>query len=153
MVPIATELRALASLNEVYDAKLPTNAIDDYGTSPSDWNTVQIGGAGVYRGSGEVVEAGKVVGKATDYGAVTARLVPSPDRGCTSGSEHAQALWKFSPWACGVYGLPGLRLVKSNEATRAGEIVLESDRDVHIQSGSGWLVRVNSSHAEPSKQN
>jgi len=140
MVPITTELRALASLNEVYEARLPTNAIDDYGTSPSDWNTVQIGGAGVYRGSGEVVEAGKVVGRATDYGAVTAKLMAAPDRGCSASGEQEQALWKFSPWACGAYGLADLKILRSSELKQNGEIALESSRDILIRSGSGWLL-------------
>src|SRR5579862_4499264 len=49
---VRMHLRALASMGQVFEAQLPTNAIDDYGTSESDWNTVQIGGAGVFRGSG-----------------------------------------------------------------------------------------------------
>lgn len=141
-ISIATHLRALASPNEVFEAKIPTNAIDDYGTSPSDWNTVQVGGAGVYRGSGEVVEADRVVGRTTDYGAVTARLTPAPDRGCYGTSDQEQALWKFSPWACGVYGLPDLTIRHAAESNAADEIVLESNRDIRIRGGSGWLLRV-----------
>ena len=53
-------------MNEVFEARMPTNAWDDYGTSPSDWNTVQVGGAGVYRGSGQLIAGGEVVGRATD---------------------------------------------------------------------------------------
>ena len=49
-IAITTHLRALASMNEVFQAKLPTNSFADYGTSTSDWNTVQVGGAGVFRG-------------------------------------------------------------------------------------------------------
>lgn len=141
-IPVTTHLRALASANEVYEARMPTNAWDDYGTSPSDWNTVQIGGAGVYRGSGQVVENSHVVGTTTDYGAVTAKVTAAADRGCYGTSAEDQALWKFSPWACGVYGLPGLKIVRSDESSGAGEIVLESDRDVRIRGGSGWLLRV-----------
>ena len=144
-ISINSHLRALASMYEVYEARMPTNAWDDYGTSPSDWNTVQIGGAGVYRGNGEVVSDGQVVGRATDYGAVTARLIAAPNRGCTGAGEREQALWKFSPWACGAYGLPGVRIVSSDEARAAREIVLQSDRDIHIQGGSGWLLKVDSS--------
>jgi hypothetical protein len=64
-VPVATSLRSLASMMAVFEAQLPTNAIDDYGTSPSDWNTVQIGGAGVFRGDRTVTLDGLVVGKTT----------------------------------------------------------------------------------------
>ena len=54
-IPITAHLRALASMSEVFEARMPTNALDDYGTSPSDWNTVQVGGAGVFRGSGQLI--------------------------------------------------------------------------------------------------
>ncbi len=150
-VPIAAHLRALASMYEVYEARMPTNAWDDYGTSPSDWNTVQIGGAGVYRGTGEVVGDGRVVGRATDYGAVTARLIAAPDRGCAGASDQEQALWKFSPWACGTYGFTDLKIVGSEAANAAGEIALQSDRDVHINGGSGWLLRVGPAAAGAAK--
>lgn len=140
-VPISTHLRAVASMFEVYEAWIPTNAIDDYGTSPSDWNTVQIGGAGVYRGAGKVMFDDQVVGTATDYGATTAKLTASPDRGCTGTSDAGQALWTFSPWACGAYGLTDLKIVHSGKSS--GEIELQSSADVHIRGGSGWLLRVN----------
>ncbi len=51
-IPVTTSLRSLASMMEVFEAQLPTNAIDDYGTTPADWVTVQIGGDAVYRGDG-----------------------------------------------------------------------------------------------------
>ncbi len=136
-------LRALASMNEVYEARMPTNAWDDYGTSPSDWNTVQVGGAGVYRGNGEVVEYGRTVGRATDYGAVTARLLAAPDRGCSGGSDSEEALWKFSPSACGTYGLPDLKIVRAPQGSNSGEITLQSGGNVFVRGGSGWLLRVD----------
>ena len=139
-IPISATLRALASTNEVFEARMPTNAWDDYGTSPSDWNTVQIGGAGVYRGNGEVVSGNQVVGKATDSGAVTARLMAAPDRGCAGASAREQALWKFSPWACGVYGFNDLKILNSPGPGAAGEVELQSGRDIHIDGGSGWLL-------------
>ena len=140
-VPISVHLRALASMFEVYEAWMPTNAWDDYGTSPSDWNTVQIGGAGVYRGSGKVMEDDQVVGTTTDYGAVTAKLTAAPARGCTGTSDSGQSLWTFSPWACGTYGLDDLKILHSGKST--GEIELQSNNDVHVRAGSGWLLRVN----------
>lgn len=138
---IVTELRALGSMNEVFQAKLPTNAIDDYGTSPSDWVTNQIGGAGVFRGNGEVMEYGEVVGRATDYGAVTAKLIASPQRGCNSNGEHEQSLWVFSPSACGVYGYDDLVIVRGDKVP-PGTIELQSSRDFIIRGGSGLLLRV-----------
>jgi len=142
-IPIAVHLRALASMNEVFEARMPTNAWDDYGTSPSDWNTVQVGGAGVYRGSGQLIAGGEVVGRATDYGAVTAKLVAAPGKGCSGNGDHEQALWIFSPWACGIYGISDLKLTHDGRTEPIGVIEFESPRDVRIQGGSGWLLRVD----------
>ncbi|HKD85701.1 MAG TPA: TrbI/VirB10 family protein [Terriglobales bacterium] len=144
-VPIAAHVRALASTFEVFQAKLPTNSFADYGTSTSDWNTVQIGGAGVYRGNGEVVHDGEIVGRATDYGAVTAKLIAAPARGCANSSDREQALWVFSPWACGTYGFTGLKVAHTGETDPVGAIEFTSNSDIRIQGGSGWLLRVDSS--------
>jgi hypothetical protein len=140
-VPINAHLLALASMNEVFQAKLPTNSIDDYGTSTSDWNTIQIGGAGVFRGNGEVISDGAVVGRATHYGAVTARLVAAPKRGCPASDSREQALWLFSPDVCGVYGFDSLKILRRGSTDPIGEITLESGGNIRIDGGSGWLLR------------
>lgn len=147
-IPIVTHLRALASASQVFEAKLPTNAIDDYGTSTSDWNTIQIGGAGVYRGNGEVVQGGTVVGRTTDYGAVTAKLMAAPKDGCDSDSEGEQALWLFSPWSCGAYGYSGLKIVSWGDKNPVGEVALESVGNIHIRGGSGWLLSTDDHRRE-----
>jgi hypothetical protein len=147
-IPIIAHLRALASMTEVFEARMPTNAWDDYGTSPSDWNTVQVGGAGVFRGSGQLIGNGQVMGRATDAGAVTAKLVAAPARGCNGDGGGEQALWIFSPWACGVYGVNDLKIAHTGRTDPAGVIEFESPRDVRIQGGSGWLLRVDSSAAK-----
>jgi hypothetical protein len=144
-LPLTAHLRALGSMEEVFQARLPTNSWDDYGTSTSDWNTQQIGGAEVYRGSGQLISAGQVVGRASDDGSVMANLVAAPSRGCAGSSEQEQALWKFSPWSCGTYGFRDLTIVRLEDAN--GEIVLQSSGNVHIDGGSGWLLRVdNATH-------
>ena len=140
-IPISVHLRALASPAQVFEAKLPTNAIDDYGTSTSDWNTVQIGGAGVYRGNGEVVQGGAIVGRTTHYGAVTAKLTAEPRSGCKSGGEREQALWLFSPWVCGTYGYSDLTIARRGDD--GGVIELQSPGNIHVAGGSGWLLRTN----------
>src|SRR5208282_1787345 len=92
--PLTTNLRAIASMTEVFDAQLPTNNFDEYGTSIADWTTVQVGGDAVYRGNGEVIAGTEVVGKANSGGDVTARLTAVPDRGCRGaigGNESEQA--------------------------------------------------------------
>ena len=150
-ISVVTHLRALASMTEVFEARMPTNAWDDYGTSTSDWNTIQVGGAGVYRGNGQVVSGDQIVGRSTDYGAVTAKLVAAPARGCHGGGEveaREQALWIFSPWACGVYGLYDVRIAHAGRSSPVGQIELESSRDVRVSGGSGWLLRVESAAAK-----
>lgn len=144
-VPVTTSLRSLASMMEVFDAQLPTTAIDDRGTSQSDWVTMQIGGDVVYRGAGIVMSHGAVVGKSTDAGEVTAKLIASRDGGCEGAmveNERAQALWLFSPSACGAYGFEDLKISHAGRHDPFGQIVLESDRNVDVSAGSGLLLRV-----------
>lgn len=139
-VSITTSLRSLASMMEVFEAQLPTNAIDDYGTTPADWVTVQVGGDAVYRGNGTVMTDGQVVGKSTVGGEVTAKLIASRDRGC-GGNDREQALWLFSPSACGIYGFADLKIVHAGRREPIGQIILESDKNVHVPAGSGLSLR------------
>lgn len=148
-ISLATSLRAVASMLEVYNAQLPTNAVDDYGTSYNDWNTVQVGGDAVYRGSGRVVTAdNQLVGRATIGGDVTARLAAVPTAGCRGpidGNDREQALWVFSASVCGAYGFNGLKIAHAGRTNPVGEIALESMTNVHVAGGSGLLLRVVSS--------
>ncbi len=145
-IPVTMSLRSLASMMEVFEAQLPTNAIDDYGTSPSDWITVQIGGDAVYRGAGIVMSPdARVVGKSTAAGAVTAKLTASREGGCrgaVSGDDREQALWLFSTSACGAYGFGDLKIAHAGRRDPIGQIILESERDVHLSGGSGLLLRL-----------
>ncbi len=140
-IPVTMSLRSLASMMEVFEAQLPTNAIDDYGTSPADWVTLQIGGDAVFRGNGTVMTDGQVVGKSTIGGAVTAKLIASRDGGC-GGNGREQALWLFSPSACGAYGFADLKIVHAGRRDPVGQIILESDKNVHVPGGCGLLLRV-----------
>src|ERR1022692_1594600 len=144
-IPVTTNLRSLASMMEVFEAQLPTNAIDDYGTTPADWVTVQIGGNVVYRGNGTVMTDGQVVGKSTLGGDVTAKLIASGDgtcRGTAAGNDREQALWLFSPSACGAYGFAELKIVHAGRHDPVGQIILASDKNVHVPAGSGLLLRM-----------
>src|SRR5664279_5134922 len=126
-LPINVSLRALASTLDVFEAQLPVGNFDEYGISSSDWTTVQVGGAAVYRGDGTVRSAMDIVGHATDYGAVTARLVPAPKLGCPATpaeSDREQSLWVFSPWACGTYGFDALAIAHHGATDPLGTIVL-----------------------------
>ncbi len=144
-VPIRVSLRALASMQEVFDAQLPVGTFDEYGTSSSDWTTVQVGGAAVYRGDGTVRSAMDVIGRTTDYGAVTAKLQPAPKLGCPANpaeSEREQSLWVFSPWACGTYGYEDLAIAHHGATAPIGTIELTAPKAIRIRAGSGWLLRV-----------
>ncbi len=144
-IPVTTSLRSLASMMEVFEAQLPTNAIDDYGTTSADWVTLQIGGDAVFRGNGTVITDGEVVGKSTIGGDTTAKLIASRERGCggaTAGDDREQALWLFSPSACGVYGFADLKIVHAGRRDPVGQIILESDKNVHVPGGSGLLLKV-----------
>ena len=127
---------------EVFDAQLPTTAFDDRGTSESDWVTVQIGGDVVYRGAGTVLSSdSQVVGRATLAGAVTAKLIASKEGGCRGAladDDREQALWLFSPSACGAYGFEDLKIAHAGRQVPGGQIVLESDKNVHVPGGAGY---------------
>ena len=142
-VHFSSHLRALASMNEVFEAQLPTNAIDDYGTSIADWNTVQVGDSeGVYRGDGTIVSANQVVGSATVGSAVQAKLQAVRDGGCHASAEP-QALWVFSTTACGVYGYADIVIAHRGATSPIGEIVLTSKGKLRLQGGGGLLLITN----------
>ncbi len=144
-LPITASLRALASMQDVFDAQLPWNAIDDFGTSSSDWSTVQVGGAAVYRGDGTVRSAMEIVGKTTDSGAVTAKLMPASKQGCPgnpANDDREQSLWVFSPWACGAYGFADLTIRHHGTTPPIGTIEMTAPVPFRVMGGSGWLLRV-----------
>jgi hypothetical protein len=149
--PISVSLRALASMEDVFNAQLPVGTFDEYGTSISDWTTVQVGGAAVYLGDGTVRDAMEIVGRAPGWGIVTGKLIPAPKRGCAANSldsEREQSLWVFSPWACGAYGFDDLKIAHHGVTTPVGSIELTAPTTVHVRGGSGWLLRVVSARPD-----
>jgi len=144
-IPLTVSLRALASMQDVFDAQLPTGTFDDYGTSISDWTTVQVGGAAVYLGDATVRDGMQIIGKAPGWGIVIAKLVAAPKRGCEatqSESDREQSLWVFSPWACGTYGLGDLTIAHHGVTAPVGTIELTAPAPFGVRGGSGWLLRV-----------
>jgi hypothetical protein len=143
-IPITTSLRALASMQAVFEAQLPTNTIDDHGSSIRDWNTLQVGGQSVYRGNGTVMEGAEVVGKATIVGEVFGEPKTWPWSACARdrATKTAQSFWVFSTDACGVYGFDGLKLTHAGRFEPVGQIVLESPGKVRVRAGSGLLLMV-----------
>lgn len=142
-VPMTTNLRALASMIDVEQAQIPTSG-PDRGTSENSWTTDQIGGDVVYRGGGPVTNGLHDVGKPTANG-VLVWVAAKPDtmcRGDLGSGDRPQALWVFSADACGAYGFADLKIVHAGRSAPLGQIMLASEKDFDIRSGSGILLRV-----------
>jgi hypothetical protein len=142
---ITTSLRSLASMQDVFNAQLPTGSFDEFGTSISDWTTVQVGGAAVYLGDATVRDGMNVIGQAPGYGITRAKLIAAPKRGCVATlgeSTDEQSLWVFSPWACGTYGFEDLAITHHGTTPPVGVIELTAPRAFRILGGSGWLLLV-----------
>jgi hypothetical protein len=151
-VPITTSLRALASMQAVFEAQLPSNMVDDYGSSFADWNTVQVGGQAVYRRDGTVTEGSTVVGKASTVGEVFGEPKTWPWLPCARdrSSDAVQSFWVFSTDACGLYGFDDVKLVHAGRSAPIGQIVLESPEILQIRAGSGLLLMVVANAQPPS---
>ena len=143
--PLVVNLRALASMMEVHEAELPTNAGPDRGTSPNVWTTVQVGGDVVYRGGGPVMAGNDVVGEPVPDG-VLVRLTSPKGSKCRpgiDGNDSPQALWIFSSSACGAYGFSDLIVMHAGRTDPRGEIELASAKgNLKVRGGGGLLVRV-----------
>lgn len=139
-------LRALASLQSVYQAGLPINASSD-SQSTDQWVTRQVGGDVVNRGRGAVGSGAGIVGRWS--AGVWAKLTPAPQAGCNAddGNDREQSLWIFSTSACGAYGLPDVKLLDAGWSDPPGLITLESRKDLAIRGGSGWLLLVTATNS------
>jgi hypothetical protein len=146
-IPIITNLRAMASMMDVFEAQLPESG-PDYGVSQNSWTTGQIGGDVSYRGGGPVAHGLQVVGKPTADGVL---IHPESKFGANCrasiyGNDALQATWVFSADACGLYGFSDLTISHAGRTEPVGQITLASDKgDFDIRSGSGLLLRVNQS--------
>jgi hypothetical protein len=151
MVPIQTNLRALASFMEVEEAKVPEE-MGSRGLTPETWTTQQIGGDQFYRGGGPVASGPTTVGQVTPWGALDVpRAQPGqPCRGTTAENNQPQAVWLFSSDACGVYGFSNIRIQHAGRSDPRGTIVLSSTNGKLIMgSGTGMLLRISSPAAMP----
>ena len=147
--PIATNLRALASILEVNSAQIPQ--YDDRGSSSYVNTTWQIGGETVYRGGGHVMDGKRIVGEPVNDEGVLGRVRANPEgncRGAIDGNDQLQALWLFSSDACGVYGYRHVKIEHAGRTSPMGEITLSSEwGEINIRGGSGILLRVINSSA------
>ena len=144
MLPLKTDLRAVAGFMTVEEAKTP-GEMSSRGITPETADTTQIGGDQVYRGGGPVEEQGQRVGYPTAYGVlVRPRIAPGqPCRGTVGNSTQPQAFWLFSADACGVYGLSNVRIDHAGRSNPRGDIILVSEKGkLNLSGGTGLLLRI-----------
>jgi hypothetical protein len=144
-IPINVSLRALAGFMEIQYAQTPEFS-PGFGT-PYLWaNTRQIGGDEVYGVGGPVTnENDERVGKGV-YGGVLVHVRAQPEsrcRGPLDSEDRLQALWVFSSDACGVYGIPRVKIAHAGRTEPLGEITLLADQEeLLVRGASGMLLRV-----------
>jgi hypothetical protein len=147
VVPITTNLRALASANEVSAIRLET--IDGDGYSPANSSVAQIGGDQISYGEGSPVMMGsEVVGKDTSQGVVAyvSDDLGTECRGTIDSNTRPQGFWVFSVNACGAYGFGDVKILHSGRTEPVGEVVLvSSGKVVKVGRSSGMLLRVDRS--------
>jgi hypothetical protein len=149
-VPIATNLRALASVMAISATQVPTSGGD--GVSPRTWNLVPIGGGQVsYGQEGPVMMGSEVVGTYTSHGALAYvnQDLGTECRSTIDGNTRPQAFWLFSVNACGVYGFGDVKILHSGRTEPVGQVTLTSDgKTVKVGKSSGMLLRVDRSGSE-----
>lgn len=141
---IATELRALASMQAVYEARQPANQ-SGYDSNVWNWNVRQVGGEVAFGGRQVVLDAAEqVVASMPSPGVVIGKARPNPERGCTAAVDNAleQALWVFSTDACGVYGFENVKLERPEASQPRDQITLVAPNKVLVRGGSGLLLAV-----------
>jgi len=142
-IGIATSLRALGSMQAVFDAGQPINGTSQVGSSVWDWTTRQVGGDLVFRGEKKVKSKMGTVGTSPQPGWVLGIPRANPEDGCMdSGANGVQAFWVFSTDACGVYGTKDLQIFRPAPTQPPDQIMLVSSKRVQVRSGSGLLLTV-----------
>jgi hypothetical protein len=147
IIPLNVSLRAMASSENVFQAKTPIDAISSYESSYG-WTTKQVGGDVVFRGRGYIASPQGKVGRWNGTGA-WGKLAAAGDCLATDSNDQEQALWVFSTTACGVYGFENLRIAHTGSTAPLEEIILESAKDILVRGGSGWLLLVNATSGNP----
>ena len=142
-IPLNVSLRALASSQSVFDAGLSADSVVP--DQSDEWTTQQVGGDYVFRGRGYVSSVAGNVGIWNGDG-VWGKLQEGDN--CPTGDNNnmMQSLWVFSAGACGAFGFKDLTISHDGSAEPLGQITLESNREVQVRSGSGWLLMANAAH-------
>jgi hypothetical protein len=141
-MPIITTLRAVASPWEVQEAHLPRVG-SMIAPDPAYWTTYQVGGDTVLRGGGPVMHGHVKIGEPTPgvSDGVMVQLISVQQPGCTTENGGPRmALWVFGSAACGSYGFRHLDVGHAGNSDPIGDIVLRSDGNVHVPTGSGLLL-------------
>jgi len=140
-IPLNAAVLAIASPVEVNNSGMPmgSNTAED---PEHIWVTRQVGGDIVNRGRRRAASSNGVVGRWLEGRSVRIKLTPNPDAGCPDGPGYReeQAVWIFSSAACGTYGLSEVSIISRGDTAPIGNILLQSDRDIKIGGGSGWLL-------------
>jgi hypothetical protein len=138
-IPIHAHLRAIAGFVRVADALTPQDQADR--SEPPEVNTFrQIGGEMVYRGGGPVASGDLTVGKPAPYGVLVTPRANGPCRGLVGSSHRPQAFWVFSSDACGVYGLPEVRIEHAGR-TSSAIVLASSNGKLNLPAGTALLLR------------
>jgi hypothetical protein len=148
VIPMKTDLRALAGFMEVREAAEPTMGMGE--GDVYNWaTTTQIGGDSVFGVGGPVASAhntNETVGKSLMSGGVLVEVSPNESgkcRGAIDGDNRPQALWVFSSDACGTYGLSKVSITDHGRTDPIGIFTLDlQSRKTKLQSGDGMLLRV-----------
>jgi hypothetical protein len=142
-IPLNVSLRALATSSEVFQAGVPIDA-SSASIGADGWTTKQVGGDVVFRGRGYVSSAEGRTGRWTGAG-VWGKLQSAPE--ClTDDNGREQSLWVFSSSACGTYGFDDeVKITQSGQGNPTGDITIQSNKELAITGGSGWLLLTNPS--------
>jgi hypothetical protein len=141
-VPIAANLRAVASKHAVLDAT-PQLTSSEYVD-----NQVQIGGDQISYGNGQVMVGLQVVGKYTRQGVLAygGQAMGTPCRGTIEDNNHPQAFWVFSVNACGAYGFSDLTVFHAGRTVPIGQVTLSSkSKALTVDKSSAMLLLVGGS--------
>jgi len=144
-IHLRTDLRALASMMDVFEAQVPLTG-SDRGSPEDTWVTEQVGGEANYHGGWPIMRGGEMIGHSLLNGGLLAKplaLAGTPCRSEIDGNDRLQAFWVFASSACGVYGFGDLTISHAGRTEPLGEMTLTSKHaDINVARGSGLLVRV-----------
>ena len=139
-IPLKVSLRAVAAAESVFQAGLPADASTS--ESSDEWVTEQVGGQYVFRGRGYVTSDLGRIGVWNGNG-VWGKLQAGENCPATDDNGDEQSLWIFSTTACGAYGFENMQIVHDGRDNPVGQITLQSDKQMLVRGGSGWLLLVN----------